>query len=219
VITLYIYINFSELPSWLMLAPLKDLCEREKTDLANVEVIWKPMLGSLGNVAGSNLKPGEDDPLVIYRARRADARHRAAKRENERMCEIIGIKPEQGERKINPLYLSLGMSWLTSQGANFQQYLSYVETAFLKTFRDAADVESLSGLTAVLTAAGTQATDGLAQFVESEAPALEASREEILDTGVFNAPAFVLDGEIFHGREHLPLIKWMLTGKQGIPPV
>jgi len=111
------------------------------------------------------------------------------------------------------------MIWLTRQGADFEQYLGYIEAAFLKTFRDAADVESFSGLTAVLAAAGIQATDGLAQFVKSEAPGLEASREEILDTGVFNAPAFVLDGEIFHGREHLPLVKWMLTGKQGIPPV
>ena len=130
-----IYINFAELPSWLMLAPLKNLCEE-----TGVEVAFKPMLSSLGNVAGSNLKPGEDDPLAKYKARRAKARHMAAKRENERMCEILAIKPEQGERKISPLYLSLGMRWLTSKGADLQQYLTYIESAFLKTFRDGADV-------------------------------------------------------------------------------
>jgi 2-hydroxychromene-2-carboxylate isomerase len=208
-----IYINFAELPSWLMLAPLKNLCAEVKVDLA-----WKPMLSSLGNVAGSNLKPGEDDPLAIYKARRADARHKAAKRENERMCGMLGIKPGQGERKINPLYLSLGMAWLTNQGAELQQYLSYVETAFLKTFRDGADVESLSSLKVVLEESGFR-TAGLDHFVENEAPDLEAAGEEIMDSGVFNAPAFVVDGEIFHGREHLPLIQWMLAGKQGLPPV
>ena len=196
-----------------MLTPLRNLCEEAK-----VEVIWKPMLSSLGNVAGSNLKPGEADPLAKYKARRADARHRAAKRENERMCEMLGLKPEQGERKINPLYLSLGMSWLTHQGAGLQQYLTYVETAFLKTFRDVADVESLSGLQVVLEESGFQST-GLDHFLENEAPDLETAREEIMDSGVFNAPAFVVDGEVFHGREHLPLIRWMLTGRQGIPPV
>ncbi|MFP6805338.1 MAG: DsbA family protein [Pseudomonadales bacterium] len=208
-----IYINFAELPSWLMLAPLKNLCAEVKVDLA-----WKPMLSSLGNVAGSNLKPGEDDPLAIYKARRADARHKAATRENERMCGMLGIKPGQGERKINPLYLSLGMAWLTNQGAELQQYLSYVETAFLKTFRDGADVESLSSLKVVLEESGFR-TAGLDHFVENEAPDLEAAGEEIMDSGVFNAPAFVVDGEIFHGREHLPLIQWMLAGKQGLPPV
>ena len=208
-----IYINFAELPSWLMLAPLKNLCAEVKVDLS-----WKPMLSSLGNVAGSNLKPGADDPLVIYKARRADARHKAAKRENERMCGMLGIKPGQGERKINPLYLSLGMAWLTNQGAELQQYLSYVETAFLKTFRDGTDVESLSSLKVVLEESGFR-TAGLDHFVENEAPDLEAAGEEIMDSGVFNAPAFVVDGEIFHGREHLPLIQWMLAGKQGLPPV
>jgi 2-hydroxychromene-2-carboxylate isomerase len=208
-----IYINFAELPSWLMLAPLKNLCAEVKVDLA-----WKPMLSSLGNVAGSNLKPGTDDPLAIYKARRADARHKAAKRENERMCGMLGIKAGQGERKINPLYLSLGIAWLTNQEADLQQYLSYVETAFLKTFRDGADVESLSSLKVVLEESGFR-TAGLDHFVENEAPDLEADGEEIMDSGVFNAPAFVVDGEIFHGREHLPLIQWMLSGKQGLPPV
>lgn len=196
-----------------MLAPLKNLCEE-----TSVEVSWKPLLGSLGNVAGSNLKPGEDDPLARYKARRTDARHRAAKRESERMCEMLGLKPEQGERKINPLFLSLGMTWLTNQGAGLQQYLTYIETAFLKTFRDVADVESLSGLRVVLAESGFRTT-GLDHFVQNEAPDLEASREEVMDSGVFNAPAFVVDGEIFQGREHLPLIKWMLTGKRGTPPV
>ncbi|HIE88767.1 MAG TPA: hypothetical protein EYP91_18410 [Gammaproteobacteria bacterium] len=208
-----IYINFAELPSWLMLAPLKNLCAEVEVHLA-----WKPMLSSLGNVAGSNLKPGADDPLASYKARRADARHKDAKRENERMCGMLGIKPGQGERKINPLYLSLGMAWLTNQGAELQQYLSYVETAFLKTFRDGADVESLSSLKVVLEESGFR-TAGLDHFVENEAPDLEAAGEEIMDSGVFNAPAFVVDGEIFHGREHLPLIQWMLAGKQGLPPV
>lgn len=208
-----IYINFAQLPSWLMLASLKNLCEE-----ASVQVVWKSMLSSLGNVAGSNLKPNEDDPLAHYKARRANARHIAAKRENERMCERLGLKSVQGERKINPLYLSLGLSWLTKQGAEFQQYLTYIETAFLKTFREGADVESLAGLQAILEQSGFRTT-GLDDFVENEAHNLEASREEIMDSGVFNAPAFVVDGEIFHGREHLPLIKWMLTGKQGMPPV
>jgi hypothetical protein len=44
-----IYVNFAELPSWLMLAPLKILYEEIHVDVSHVEVIWKPMLGSLGN--------------------------------------------------------------------------------------------------------------------------------------------------------------------------
>ena len=73
-----IYVNFSELPSWLMLASLKRLCSEVRVELA-----WKPMLSSLGNVAGSNLKPGVDDPLEIYKAREP----------------MLGIKPLSAKTK------------------------------------------------------------------------------------------------------------------------
>ena len=207
------YINYAELPSWLCLAPLRSLI-----DATGAAVELKPLLSSLGNVAGSNLNAGESDPLVAYRARRANARHRAASRENERMCELLGITPDKGERKIDPLYLSLGLRWLDQQDAGLSRNFDYTEAAFVKTFRDAAEVESAAGLKTVLASIGFD-TDGLDQFMESERVVLETSREEILESGVFNAPAFVVDGEIFHGREHLPLIRWMLTGKPGVPPV
>ena len=208
-----VYLNFSELSSWLLLAPLKKFCEE-----VPVGLIWKPMLSSLGNIAGSNLKAGQADPMASYKSRRADARHQAAKREDERMCQRLGITPEQGERKIAPLYLSLGMVWMTTQRAGQQEYFSFAETAFLKTFRDGADVESLSGLQVVMEESGFR-TEGLAHFLESQAPDLDAIRQDAVDNGVFNSPAFVIEGEGFHGREHLPLIQWMLQGRQGVPPV
>lgn len=208
-----VYLNFSELSSWLLLAPLKKLCEELPVDL-----VWKPMLSSLGNIAGSNLSASQPDPLMSYRSRRADARHRAARREDQRMCERLGITSEQGERKVDPFYLSLGMVWLTGQSAGQQEYFSFAETAFLKTFRDSADVESFSGLQAVMEESGFR-TEGLVHFLDNQAPDLEAVRQDAVDNGVFNSPAVVLDGEVFHGREHLPLIKWMLEGRQGIPPV
>ena len=208
-----VYLNFSELSSWLMLAPLQKLCEKVPVDL-----MWKPMFSSLGNIAGSNLKTGQADPLVSYKSRRADARQRAAKREDERMCERLGINPEQGKRKIAPVYLSLGMVWMTDQSAGQQECFSFAKTAFLKTFRDGADVESLSGLQVVMEESGFR-TEGLAHFLESQAPDLDAIRQDAVDNGVFNSPAFVIEGEVFHGREHLPLIQWMLQGRQGVPPV
>jgi 2-hydroxychromene-2-carboxylate isomerase len=36
--------------------------------------------------------------------------------------------------------------------------------------------------------------------------------------GVFGVPTFIIDGEMFFGREHLPRIKWILLGRHGLPP-
>ena len=39
------------------------------------------------------------------------------------------------------------------------------------------------------------------------------------EAGVFQTPAYVLDGEVFLGRQHLPMIRWMLGGRTGPPPI
>ena len=40
-----------------------------------------------------------------------------------------------------------------------------------------------------------------------------------LEAGVFDVPSYSLDGEIFLGRQHLPMIRWLLSDRRGQPPV
>ena len=207
-----VYINFNGLPSWLALAPLGRIVAE-----TGVAVRWQPMLGNLGNVAGSNLKPGEEDPLAAYKARRAKARSRAKARELERMCETLGIDPEAGGRTIDPTALSLGLNWIVSL-ASAEDQARYIESAFERTYRESGDVESIEAVADLIDSTGISSR-GFAEFCEREQAVLEATRDEILEKSVLNAPAFILDGEVFNGREHLPLIEWILKGREGTPPV
>jgi len=58
-------------------------------------------------------------------------------------------------------------------------------------------------------------------------PALAIDRSEklveiqgqLLEAGIFESPTFVFKGERFLGRQHLPLLSWMLQGRIGRPPV
>ncbi len=205
------YINFNGLPSWLALLPLKRIAAE-----TGVVIDWQPMLGNLGNVAGSNVKAGEQDPLADYKARRARARSKAKAREQERMCEMLGLDAELGGRSIDPVWLSLGLLWV-KESAEVSQQWRYVEMAFEQTYRAAAEVESPQGLIDLLMLAGVD-SEGFLQFSEAQRELLEASREVVLEKSVLNAPAFILDDEVFNGREHLPLIEWKLKGCHGTPP-
>ena len=207
-----VYINFGGLPSWLAIRPLKRIVA--DTD---VEIDWQPMLRNLGNVVSTNNKDGEVDPLAEYKARRAKARSRAKARELERMCETLDIAPELGRRMIDPTGLALGLLWV-KRHCDRAAHQAYMETAFEQTYREPADVESIEGVSAVLARAGIE-TEGFADFAESEKESLEASRKTALEKSVLNAPAFILEGEVFNGREHLPLIEWILKGRKGTPPV
>ena len=47
----------------------------------------------------------------------------------------------------------------------------------------------------------------------------EAAVAGLRGAGIFDVPAYVIEGEIFFGRQHLPMVRWLLTGKRGEPPI
>ena len=204
-----IYLAFGELDSWLALDPLGRLLSRGSVD---VEV--RPMLGSLGNIV-TRSKEGESDPLADYKARRARARNRAGQRELARYCDMLGITSHQGQREIEPVMLSLGLLWINRQSGD---WFEFCRAAFEQTFREMGDIESLAGVTKLISAVDVS-PGGFEEFVDAERAKLIDDAGELLEQGLLSAPAFVVDGEIFHGREHLPLVGWMLQGRSGKPPV
>lgn len=204
------YINFGSLESWLALKPLRAL-----TDTTGISLDWRPLLGSLGNVTGTHR---EDDPLAEYKLRRAKARQNDAKRIHERMCALLGISPEAGKREIDPLNASLGLLWLSEQDVLEETYHDYAKAVYERAFVEAGDVESVEGVISLLDSLHV-GRDGFNEFAMTAGPRLENEGDELLESGILYAPVFVVEGEIFHGREHLPLITWMVTGREGAPPV
>lgn len=204
-----IYISFGQLESYLALKPVKDLLAE-----TGAAIDFIPMLGSLGNVV-SKAPAGQEDPLAEYKERRARARHRATGRERQRMVEMLGITGEAAAREIDPLFLCLGLTWVADR---YGDQLVYVDRAFAATYVEGSDVESVESVTRLIEESGVSA-DGFDEYVEAQSESFTSSVDRLLEEGLLSAPAFVVDGEIFHGREHLPLIRWMLNGREGVPPV
>ena len=97
-------------------------------------------------------------------------------------------------------------------------YFQYANALFQKAFADELEVETVESITDLLETVGT-ASNGFQSYAEANAEDLIGSQDQLLESGILSAPAFVLEGEIFHGREHLPVITWMLGGRAGTPPV
>jgi 2-hydroxychromene-2-carboxylate isomerase len=49
--------------------------------------------------------------------------------------------------------------------------------------------------------------------------ALEAVASALSDAGVDQGPAYLVDSEVFYGRQHLPMIRWILAGRRGERPI
>jgi len=81
--------------------------------------------------------------------------------------------------------------------------------------RDIADHATL------VTIANENGVDGKALLAATEDEAVQAeyqsNTEEAIRIGVFGAPTYVFDGELFWGQDRLQMLEWRLTQKLGAP--
>jgi 2-hydroxychromene-2-carboxylate isomerase len=116
----------------------------------------------------------------------------------------------RGTTKIwDTVLASCGMLYAKRQDdAVFRGYHDLVSERFWKRELDIEDIDIIKSM---LMEAGAD-TAGFAAYAAEEGPA-EVARigREAEAAGVFGVPTFVIDGEIFWGREHLPDIREMLA--------
>jgi 2-hydroxychromene-2-carboxylate isomerase len=87
----------------------------------------------------------------------------------------------------------------------------YHDIVFERFWKRELDIEDPEVVSAVLAEAGAD-SPAFPAYLASEGPqALERICREADAAGVFGVPSFILDGELFWGREHLPDIRDMLA--------
>jgi 2-hydroxychromene-2-carboxylate isomerase len=118
----------------------------------------------------------------------------------------------RGTQKIWDSHLAAaGMVYALEAGEPV--FRRYNDAVFDRFWRRELDIEDPVVLEGVLVSAG--APPGF----EARIPALrsEVTRicREAEEQGVFGVPSFVLEGELFWGREHLPELRGRLAGRRG----
>src|SRR5262249_60928059 len=79
------------------------------------------------------------------------------------------------------------------------------------------DVEDRMVVESVLRESGADAA-GFAHHAESSRAEYLARQAAIFEAGIFGVPGYVVDGEYYWGREHLPRLRWILEGRRGPSP-
>jgi 2-hydroxychromene-2-carboxylate isomerase len=176
---------------------------------------WRPLtldipsyLGSAkkskGKVVQSNRSPRQ---WHAVRYAYADARRYA-----ERQGHVL-----KGTEKIwDSSLANTAILWVTqNQRDRLAQYLQAVYPPF---WRRELDIEDINVIKQVLNQAGVDTT-GFEDFAcgpgKLEHDALQA---QLHPAGIYGVPTYVIDREILFGREHLPYIRWSLSGRRGPAP-
>ena len=97
-----------------------------------------------------------------------------------------------------------------AQQAGDAAFRYYHDTVFERFWQRALDIENPEALAAILTEAGAEGTKfpEQASNLRNEVAAISRDAEA---QGVFGVTSFILDGELYWGREHLPDIRDLLA--------
>src|ERR1051326_1391610 len=120
----------------------------------------------------------------------------------------------RGTQKIWDSSLALiGMLYAKRQGDAVLR--RYHDMTFERFWKRDLDIEDPAVVTPVLAETGADPS-GVAAYLEGEGRAdLERICREAEEKGVFGVSSFIVDGELFWGREHLPDIRDRLAAPPG----
>ena len=180
-----------------------------------IEIDWYPLTLNIASFLGT-AKKDKGRVTESNRSSRQWLVVRYAYRDTRRYAELRGLTL-YGTKKIwDTSMAGIGMLWAKQQGHDVLK--RYIDSTFEKFWKQALDVEDPGVVVAQLREAGAE-TDGFMDYLDGEGREVhDALQDEILNLGYFGVPTYVIDGEAYFGREHLPRVRWHLLGRKGPLP-
>ena len=189
----------------------KDLAYELQRDFP-VEVDWLPYTLDIPSFLGSARV--EDSGRVVEELRNAHQwrRVRYSYMDCRRQARKRGLVIRGPQKIWDSTLASRGMLYAKRQGDAILR--RYHDAVFERFWKRELDIEDPDVICAVLAEAGAD-TAGFSTYLMGEGrEELERICRAAEAIGVFGVPTFVLDGELFWGREHLPDIREILMAAQ-----
>ena len=202
--TLTLYIDYKSPYAYLAKDPTYDL-ERD----TGIAIEWLPYTldvpAYLGRAAVDVDCTVLEENRNAHQWRRIRYSYMDARREANRRGLVI-----RGPRKIfDSTLANVGLLYAKREHV----FRAYNDTVFARFWTRELDIEDRAAMTAVLREVGADA-GGFEAFANGEGRRqLLAIQESAEAAGVFGVPTFVVDGELFWGREHLPRIRDIVSGR------
>ena len=201
--TVTVYIDYKSPYAYLA----KDLAYELERDFA-LRAEWLPYVLDIPSFLGSaRVSP---DGAVLEESRNAHQWRRVrysymdCRREARKRGLVI-----RGPQKIWD-YMLAAAGMLYAKRAGDDAFRRYNDAVFERFWKRELDIEDAGVIAAVLNEAGADGAAFPAQAAagREEVAAISRAAEA---AGVFGVPSFVVSGELFWGREHLPDIRAMLA--------
>ena len=175
--------------SYLAWTQLASIAQRH-----NAEIVWRPiLLGAVFQAVG-NTSPAAVPAKGAYMLK-----------DLKRFSAIYDVP-----FRFNPFFPVNTMQLMRGVTAYLgtSKFESYLSAIFNALWAEKLNMESPEVVAEVLSKVGIEATDFMARISEPEVKArLKSSTEEAVARGVFGAPSFFVNGEMFFGQDRLSFVE------------
>ncbi|MGH0031898.1 MAG: DsbA family protein [Myxococcota bacterium] len=176
-----------------------------------IDVNWLPIEAQPLNPP-STPAPG-DDRGVRHKRYRAQA----IAREIDVYAAAQGLVLRDPYRAGDVAAANRGWLWVRDRApAALPDWLERLFAGYWSVELDASDPRAVA---ATIDAVGADGAGFLDWCDGDGAAAAERLAAELRERGVFGVPAYLLEDEVFQGRQHLPMIRWILEGRSGPVPI
>ena len=176
-----------------------------------IDVNWLPVVAPPLNAPS---EPGEgDDRGVRHRRYRAQA----IAREIEAYGEAQGLKLRECYRD-GPADAA-NRAWLWVRDRHPEKLVPFLVELFRAYWAVELDPADAAEVAALVERVGADGAGFRAWEPVEGGAAAEALAAELAERGIAQAPSFLVEDELFWGRQHLPMIRWILEGRSGPGPI
>jgi 2-hydroxychromene-2-carboxylate isomerase len=172
-----------------------------------IEVVWKPYILDIPQFLGSARVDAAGDVLEEQRNAHQWRRVRYSYMDCRRQARKRGLTIRGTQKIWHSSLAAAGM--LFAQRSGVAAFRRYHDTVFERFWRRELDIESVDVIADVLRECGAEG--GFTEWAESGRAEVATICRDAEEHGVFGVPSFVLDGELYWGREHLIDIEEVLA--------
>ncbi len=208
---LIVYIDFKSPYAYLAKDPTLAL-----GDELGIEIDWRPFTLDIPSYLGSAKLDKEGR---VAQSKRTDTQWKMVKGAYSDVRRYGSLRKAiiRGTIKIWDSSLAgIAMLWAKQQGIVVLH--DYMRITYERFWKRELDIEDIAVLEGVLAEAGASVA-GFREYASGTGRDLhDEIQRKSFDAGIFGVPTYLVDNEMYFGREHLPRIKWILTGRRGTPP-
>ena len=208
---LIVYVDYKSPYAFLALAPTYQL-----EDDFGIRIDWRHLTLDIGSYLGTAKADEHGKVLESKRSEEQWAWVRYAYRDAKRTARQRGLVLKGTMKIWDSSLAAIGMQWAKNVGGDCLR--RYSLAVYERFWRRELDIEDPAVIQALLAEAGAP-TGGFQGYLAGpgrrEHDALQA---ELLPAGLFGVPTYVIEDQVFFGREHLPMVRWLLGGRQGPAP-